>query len=442
MASVFKAKGATHYTVMWFDEDNRRRKKKGFTDKAESQRLANRLEDEARQIKLGNVDPREKKFRIHGTTPLADHMADYGRYLVAKGGTEKYANQTLQQAGKLLELARATRIGDLNLSKALEAVKALRDAELGAESINSYIRATKGFVRWLWRDGRAREHALVHLATTKGDLRHPRRALTPDEAALVVQAAEAGEEHSGMSGRERAMLYRVALGTGYRASELRSLTPERFNLAANPPTITCKACYTKNKKQAVQPIAQSLADLLRPWLAKKPRGAAVFERLPHAAADMLKIDLEVAGIPYETDSGVVDFHALRAAYISHLVSSGVSVKTCQTLARHANPGLTIGIYAKASLHDISGAVEGLPDLTATQPTTEKQVMAAAGTDPVQNCYFRSETTTDETTQVQFSQDVVSVLGVFSGDDALSSPHLAKPPTEHPLRNELDLRNPL
>ncbi len=325
----------------------------------------------------------------------------------------------MQQTGKMLELAKATRIADLNLSKALEAVKALRDEGFGAETVNSYIRAVKGFVRWLWRDGRAREHALVHLATTKGDLRHPRRALTPDEAGRVVLAAEAGEEHRGLSARDRAMLYRVALGTGYRASELRSLVPERFNLEADPPTITCKACYTKNKKQAVQPIAQSLADLLRPWLARKPRGKAVFERLPHEAADMLKIDLEAAGIPYETDSGVVDFHALRAAYISHLVSSGVSVKTCQTLARHANPSLTIGIYAKASLHDISGAVEGLPDLTSTQPATEKQVMAATGTDPVQNCYFRSEDTENETTQVQSPQNVAGVLGVYCGDDALS-----------------------
>ena len=58
----------------------------------------------------------------------------------------------------------------------------------------------------------------------------------------------------------------------------------------------------------------------------------------------------------------MDFHSLRGYYISYLVSSGASVKTCQTLARHSTPSLTIGIYAKASLHDISGAVERLPDV--------------------------------------------------------------------------------
>ncbi|MGA8350584.1 MAG: hypothetical protein WB773_22525 [Isosphaeraceae bacterium] len=95
------------------------------------------------------------------------------------------------------------------------------------------------------------------------------------------------------------------------------------------------------------------------------------------ADEMLAIDLKAAGIEPESNSGIVDFHALRGTYISHLVSSGASVKTCQTLARHSSPVLTIGIYAKASLHDIAGAVESLPDLTPTQPHCE--ALSATGT---------------------------------------------------------------
>ena len=93
---------------------------------------------------------------------------------------------------------------------------------------------------------------------------------------------------------------------------------------------------------------------------------------------MLAIDLKAAGIAPETDSGTVDFHALRGTYISHLVSSGASVKTCQVLARHSTASLTIGIYAKASLHDIKGAVEALPDLTGDRPRPE--ALAATGTE--------------------------------------------------------------
>ena len=95
---------------------------------------------------------------------------------------------------------------------------------------------------------------------------------------------------------------------------------------------------------------------------------------------MLAIDLKAAGIDSRDDSGIVDFHALRGTYISHLVSSGASVKTCQVLARHSTPSLTIGIYAKASLHDINGAVESLPDLTPRDSTPETEKLAATGTD--------------------------------------------------------------
>ena len=155
-----------------------------------------------------------------------------------------------------------------------------------------------------------------------------------------------------------------ALGTGFRAKELRTLTPERFNLDSDTPTVLGKSCYTKNGKEAVQPLAASLAEQLRPWLAGKAPGRPVFDGMTKRTADMLRFDLEAAGIPYETDSGVADFHSLRGDFISYLVSSGASVKTCQTLARHSTPVMTIGIYAKASLHDINGAVENLPDLTA------------------------------------------------------------------------------
>src|SRR5262249_1927755 len=104
----------------------------------------------------------------------------------------------------------------------------------------------------------------------------------------------------------------------------------------------------------------------------------VFCGMTDRTAAMLRVDLKTAGIPFETASGVVDFHALRGTYISHLVSSGASVKTCQTLARHSTPSLTIGIYAKASLHDIQGAVETLPDLTPGGATPE--ALAATGTE--------------------------------------------------------------
>jgi hypothetical protein len=92
--------------------------------------------------------------------------------------------------------------------------------------------------------------------------------------------------------------------------------------------------------------------------------------MPVRVADMLSVDLERAGIPKTTPSGTVDLHGLRVTYISNLVSSGASVKTCQVLARHSTPHLTIGIYAKATMHDLAGAVNALPDLGPDAPPVE------------------------------------------------------------------------
>jgi site-specific recombinase XerD len=414
VASVFKSKGKAEYTIVYTDENGDRRKKKGYTDKRETQELAVKLEKEARKIRNGEIDPKELAYARHGKTPLTDHLEDFRKSILAEGATAKHVHMVNQRARRMLDLAKAKRISDLSLSKALEAVQALRDAGLSQQSINHHIRAVKGFSRWLWSDTRAREHHLAHLKTSSvdADRRRVRRLLTPEEAAKIVRAAEYGPEMFGLSGPDRSILYDLALGTGFRAEELRTLTPERFNLNLDRPTVTALACYTKNGKEAAQPIAQSLADRLRPWVASRKPGRPVFGNLTPRTAEMLRVDLEAAGIPYETDSGFADFHSLRGDFISYVVSSGASVKTCQTLARHSSPSLTIGIYAKASLHDIAGAVESLPHLSDLKARIEtlRESLRMTGTDSVvtQSATQTIEIATGDSTQVEYRSNEAPV----------------------------------
>jgi hypothetical protein len=94
MASVFKAKGSSAYTVLYMDEHGKRRKKKGYTDKRESERLAKDLEDRARKIKDGLIDPKAEAYRAHEGTLLVDHVAAFERSILAKGATAKHAAMT------------------------------------------------------------------------------------------------------------------------------------------------------------------------------------------------------------------------------------------------------------------------------------------------------------------------------------------------------------
>jgi integrase len=77
------------------------------------------------------------------------------------------------------------------------------------------------------------------------------------------------------------------------------------------------------------------------------------------SAEMLRVDLAKAKILYETEEGVVDFHALRVTYITNLARSGVHPKVAQILARHSTMELTMRVYTKLNPTDVSGAVNAI-----------------------------------------------------------------------------------
>jgi integrase len=380
MASLRKRGRVWYYR--YSDADGVKHEVKGCPDRRVTEELARAAESEAAKIKAGVIDLKELAYLAQGARPLAEHLEEFESYLRTVG-SRKHAMVKANRARRVIALAGAEKIRDLTLSRVSEALAALRrQDDLNQQTINHHITAVKMLSRWLWKDNRTREHVLAHLATSnpEGDRRRKRRALTPTQAALLVEATETGPIVLGMIGPDRAMLYALAIGTGLRSEELRTLTPERFDFDSNPPTVTVRAGYAKNRREAVQPLSHALADRLRPWVTLRAPGRPVFKGMTKRTAAMLAIDLKAAGIAPETDSGVVDFHALRGTYITHLVNSGASVKTCQTLARHSTPVLTIGVYAKTSLHDLTGAVEALPDLTPSEPASEREYMQATGTD--------------------------------------------------------------
>ena len=224
---------------------------------------------------------------------------------------------------------------------------------------------------------------LAHLTSQNpdADRRHERRALPPEELARLIQAAASGPVVLKTSGPDRAALYLVALGTGFRANELRSLTPEAFRLDDDPPTVTVVAAYSKRRRDDVQPIRPDLADALRPWLASRAPGKPVWGKLTKHTNILIQSDLARAGIPYRDGADrVADFHALRHSYVTALAMSSAPVKVVQTLARHSTPTLTLGIYAHVGLYDQTSALDALPDLTPTAPGPEAASLAATGTE--------------------------------------------------------------
>src|SRR5690242_12990253 len=105
MASVFKPAGSRKYVIMWRDENGKRHKRTGCTDKAESLRIGNELENQKALRRAGLVDRKAEKYRDHEARPLAAHLADFEAALLHKGGTKRHAHVTGYRAGRVLELA-------------------------------------------------------------------------------------------------------------------------------------------------------------------------------------------------------------------------------------------------------------------------------------------------------------------------------------------------
>ena len=184
----------------------------------------------------------------------------------------------------------------------------------------------------------------------------------------------------GLSGLARQMLYATAMTTGFRAKELRSLVPTSFDVESPRPLVTVKAGYSKNRHESTQPLPGDIAEALRGYLAGKPSNQPVWPGDWFVdAAEMLRYDLEAAGIPYRDAEGqVFDFHGLRGAYCTLLAQSGVHPKLAQELARHSDIRMTMNLYTHTRLHDLAGAVDGLPALLNAAPL---QQLKATGTDP-------------------------------------------------------------
>ena len=410
MASIYRRKKGGCYYITYKVRPGRRKTVKGCKDRVATEALARKLEADAMLRREGVIDTRADQYAKAEAKPLmveddgkvtGGHLADFYDALMAKGVTKARADLVRTRVVKVLRLTKAERISDLAPSAVQVAIGAVRESGLSLQTCNDNMRAVKQFGRWLWRDGRAREHVLAHLTgdNVALDRRHDRRALTDDELARLIQTAESGTTVGEMAGPDRAMLYRLAVGTGFRADELRSLTPESFDLNVKPPTVTVEAGYSKHRRKDVQPIRRDLADLLRPWLKGKERGQPVF-RMPDKTAKMMREDLKVGReawlkeapsekerkrreatsfLAYRDGAGrVADFHALRHTYISRLVRSSANIKVAQELARHSTPTLTLGRYAHVQLVDQTQALDALP---CVEPQEREQKAArATGTD--------------------------------------------------------------
>jgi len=229
---------------------------------------------------------------------------------------------------------------------------------------NHYLSHAKQFARWCVQARRLRDNPFLGLRPVSdvGDRRHDRRCLTPDELARLFAWLKKAPERKGTTAPQRALMYKIAMATGLRAKEVRSLTRESFDLDAA--TVTVAASHSKRRRQDTQPLPAWLVAELRKWFAA---GGPCWDRLLKMyPGRLLKWDLARAGVPYTLPGPdgaplYADFHSLRHSYITTLANlPSISPKTLLALARHSSPHLTLQVYSKVRSHDLHAAAAEIP----------------------------------------------------------------------------------
>jgi integrase len=383
--------------IRFYTPDGQRHRVKGYRDRRATASLAAELEREAEHNAEGSAD------RKLARRPLMEHLADYRRHLEAKNNHPRYVGQAVAHCQAILDGAGFVLLRDVSAESTLDWLAEQRGQGMSLSTANHYIRSLKSFAHWVGKRCKAPRKALADLALFNAgeDIRRSRRALEVEEIRWLLQTTGiVSDDFRGLAGADRQILYAVALGTGFRASELRSVRPESFDLKGDCPTATVAAAHSKNRKESVQPLPVHLIEPLRAFLARKETGKSVWPGMWYKvafrmiAADMGKAREEWLAAAHDAperarressdflavrdrQGRVIDFHSLRHTYLTMLDRPGISKKAHQELARHSSYSLTER-YTHARLHDKAAAVDALPEFLSVTPQTE--ALAATGTE--------------------------------------------------------------
>jgi integrase len=379
MGRIYK-RGSSWYAD-YVDADGQRiRKNTKMRDKQSATKVLLLWEGGERRIEVG-LDS-----RCQVTEPIESLLTRFITAKVSSGRSGQHIDRTVQLIRSVATHNGWKKLGDINAEGVNKyGQHLLKDSEHAARTVASMITAVRTFCRWCVRNGimLADPTAVVEKPSAKTDRRIERRMLLPDEWNWIKQAMATDVVKNGQGSPERLLMYRVAIETGLRSSELRSLQRSSLVLDGQEPHIVVKASLTKNSQQAKQYLSDGLAQSLRDHVAHKLPGARVFNVVSRTEmARILRSDVEDArALWLETKEGkklkdsdflaspnsqgeVIDFHSLRHTCGAWLVQQGVTLAEVREIMRHSTITLTVDCYghlapdARSRSRSVLGAMLG------------------------------------------------------------------------------------
>ena len=339
------------------DYHGKRRFFTGTRKEAETRRMAERLEDEHRQIRLG-YRPEPTRADEHSRRPFAEVAAEYQQWGEAQGGRngfpwgEGHAHMRRKHLAWWSERLGLDTLGDVEgiLGRVEKELRVLQANGRTGKTVAGYAESFKAFCLWCVKRRYLDADPLDGLARFDTTPKTRRRALTDDEIRALLDVAPP----------ERRLVYEVALCTGLRVRELRSLTVAHLDTERSG--LRLDAVWTKNRRAGFQPLSTALARRLVERSEGKAADAPLLDMLRYPS-NAFDCDLQAAGLEKRNLEGILCFHCLRVTFITRVIESGANLKEAQTLARHQTPHLTMNVYARTRDERLSEVAERTAEIT-------------------------------------------------------------------------------
>jgi integrase len=355
---------------------------------------------------LGDCDPDGDSIVDTTLRSMRDDFAieavDGARVAMSHAQSERHIAQTLFLIREVCAAANFVTPDSITADGLNRIMAEIKAKGKSARTMQARVVAMKAFTKWLADHGKLAHDPLrsVKRPSAKADRRLRRRMLLPAEWPYLRAATLTSGARCGMHPLERAILYAVAIQTGLRDSELRSLTKSDLFLAGEKPYIRCRAENTKNKQAAKQYIETDLTGDLREIVATKTPTANVFSMADEFdVAGMLRGDLAAARRQWldelrhnpegrakleESDflavtnhqGETLDFHSLRHTTGSWLALQ-VHPNVIKTVMRHSCITLTMDTYGHLLPVQHAEAVIGMARIMDAGKSSLRAAVGAA-----------------------------------------------------------------
>ncbi len=469
MASVFKRNNSPNWYAEWFDHTGKRIScSTRTTDKRSAERIAGKWEADAALRRENVIDPRLEQLAQQGERSIKDHLQDFRASLDSANRTVKYIDHVVGVIKKIASAAGFVSVRDISADAVNRYASELRRTR-STRTVQSHLGAMTQFTHWLTRTHKLPFDPLssVRKPNPHSDRKRERRMVLPSEWIWLKSTTEGSPKRFQMTGFERVALYDLAIQTGLRAAELRSLRRSSFQFDVEQPYVVCYAKSTKNRKTCRQFIQPELARTLEQLFADQSTGEPAFT-LPTKwrMAAMIRKDAETARLAYleaakddpneferrqkdqflqlKTEDGELDFHSLRHSCGAWLAQTGAHPKAIQSIMRHSSITLTMDQYGHLFPDEQARVIERLGSLFKALDPAKLPKHLQYGLQQSQHDSVRTDATVCERLRSSGGvTDVQKVLGIATLCDSVQPAASGSETTPGRIRtSDRRIRNPL